>query len=74
MSSWSFEARQALSSSVSALPPPCLNDVVHIIFGSSREIVIGDEFTVDFESLEDRVCGVLDAYLNAGAGREAEDA
>ena len=30
---WTFEARQQLSLVVSGLPPPCLQDVVTIIFG-----------------------------------------
>jgi len=48
---WSFSARQKLSNDVSSLPPPCLNDVVQIIFGKTRENVIGDEFTVDFAKI-----------------------
>jgi len=58
---WDFKARQKLSAAVSSLPPPCLNDVVHIIFGSTREIAIGDEFTVDFVKIGEGVCA-LDAW------------
>ena len=47
---WTFEARQQLSLVVSGLPPPCLQDVVTIIFGQ-QTIQNGDEFTVDFAKL-----------------------
>eukprot|EP00629_Pelagomonadales_sp_RCC1024_P000481 CAMPEP_0119262898 /NCGR_PEP_ID=MMETSP1329-20130426/2461_1 /TAXON_ID=114041 /ORGANISM="Genus nov. species nov., Strain RCC1024" /LENGTH=535 /DNA_ID=CAMNT_0007262579 /DNA_START=279 /DNA_END=1882 /DNA_ORIENTATION=+ len=62
---WNFIARQRLSASVSSLPPSCLNDVVHIIFGSTREIVIGDEFTVDFAKIGEGVCALLQEYVDS---------
>lgn len=63
-SKWSFDARQQLCGKVSRLPPACLSDVVHIIFGHTTEIVTGDEFTVDFAKLEDKVCLQLENYLS----------
>lgn len=63
-SRWSFNARQQLCGQVSQLPPACLSDVVHIIFGHTTEIVTGDEFTVDFAKLDDKVCLQLENYLS----------
>jgi len=71
LSRWSFEARQELCQRISRLPPPCLSDVVHIIFGHTTAIVTGDEFTVDFAKLDDRVCVQLEAYLSNDQDVEA---
>ena len=42
---------------VAELPPPCLNDVVAIIFGEAALIKSGDEFTVDFAKIADAARG-----------------
>ena len=59
---WTFEARQQLSLVVSGLPPPCLQDVVTIIFGQ-QTIQNGDEFTVDFAKLGVTICDRLQDYV-----------
>ena len=59
---WTFEARQQLSLVVSGLPPPCLQDVVTIIFGP-QTIQNGDEFTVDFAKLGVTICDRLQDYV-----------
>lgn len=70
-SSWKYEAREELCKRVSELAPPCLSDVVHIIYGHSEEIVSGDEFLVDFASLSGETCSKLQEYLDNN--QEAED-
>ena len=59
---WTFEARQQLSLVVSGLPPPCLQDVVTIIFGP-QTLQNGDEFTVDFAKLGVTICDRLQDYV-----------
>ena len=64
---WSFGARQALSDSVSKLGPRSLGDVVQLIFGASVEIAGGDEFTVDFATIDESLCEALQAYVSSAA-------
>ena len=70
---WTFEARQALSLVVSGLPPPCLQDVVTIIFGQ-QNIQNGDEFTVDFAKLGVDICDALQDYVDAHEQRRRSGA